>query len=99
MGNEPIVSNASSDRHRSLAAFFFPSSVGFTGSSDSFTIDDLDAQGAETWDNTSFKNQNAIEADDAYIGSLETAGATGDIGAEYGNTIPDPITGEEPTQD
>ena len=82
MENEPIVSNASSDRHRSLAAFFFPSSVGFTGSSDSFTIDDLDAQGAETWDNTSFKNQNAIEADDAYIGSLETAGATGDIGAE-----------------
>ena len=27
MGNEPIVSHASSDRHRSLAAFFCPASV------------------------------------------------------------------------
>ena len=67
-------------------------SGGFTGSSESFTIDDLDAQGTETWDNTSFKNQNAIEADDAYIGSLETAVAPSDIGGESGNTT-DPMTG------
>ena len=73
-------------------------SGGFAGSSDSFTMDDLDAQGAETWDNTSFKNQNAIEAEDAYIGSLETTVAAGDIGADSGNNT-DPMTGEELNQE
>ena len=73
-------------------------SGGFTGSSDSFTINHLDAQGTETWDNTSFKNQNAIEAEDAYIGSLETAVAPSDIGAESGNTT-DPMTGANNTDD
>ena len=61
-------------------------------------MDDLDAQGAETWDNTSFKNQNAIEAEDAYIGSLETTVAAGDIGADSGNNT-DPMTGEELNQE
>ena len=73
-------------------------SGGFTGSSNTFTLQDLDTQGAETWDNDSFKNQNAIEAEDAYIGSLETTVAAGDIGADSGNNT-DPMTGEELNQE
>ena len=69
-------------------------SGGFTGSSDTFTMGHLDAQGAETWDNASFKNQNAIEAEDAYIGSLETTAAAGVIGADGNTTANDnDITG------
>ena len=67
-------------------------SGGFTGSSDTFTMQDLEAQGAADWDNAAFLAQNAIEANDAYIGSLETAVAAGDIGADSGNT-PDPVAG------
>ena len=68
-------------------------SGGFTGSSETFSMEQLDAQGAETWDNTSFKNQNAIEAEAGYIGSLETTVASGDIGADSGNNNSDPVTG------
>ena len=47
---------------------------------------DLDSQGASsTWDNASFKDQNATEAAPDYIGSLESPSATGVIGAD-GNT-------------
>ena len=47
---------------------------------------DLDNQGERsTWDNASFKDQNATEAAPDYIGSLESPSATGVIGAD-GNT-------------
>ena len=47
---------------------------------------DLDNQGqSSTWDNDSFKDQNATEAAPDYIGSLESPSATGVIGAD-GNT-------------
>ena len=47
---------------------------------------DLDNQGeSSTWDNASFKDQNATEAAPDYIGSLESPSATGVIGAD-GNT-------------
>ena len=47
---------------------------------------DLDSQGtSSTWDNASFKDQNATEAAPDYIGSLESPSATGVIGAD-GNT-------------
>ena len=67
-------------------------SGGFTGSSETFSMEQLDAQGSETWDNTSFKNQNAIEAEAGYIGSLETTVASGDIGGDSGNNT-DPVSG------
>ena len=66
---------------------------GFTGSSDTFTLSHLDAQGSATWDNSSFKAQNVIEADAGYIGSLETTAAPGDIGGDSGNGTNDQMTG------
>ena len=60
---------------------------------------ELDSQGENsTWDNDSFKDQNAIEAEDAYIGSLETAVAPSNIGGDSGNTT-DPMTGATNTDD
>ena len=58
---------------------------GFTGS-DSLDWESLDQQGSITWDNTSFKDQNALEADPNFVGSLETV-ASGNLatGAD-GNT-------------
>ena len=56
-------------------------SQGFTGSSEELTWESLDAQGGATWDNSSFKAQNAIEAENDYIGSLETTAQTSVIGA------------------
>ena len=58
---------------------------------------DLDAQGASsTWENDSFKNQNAIEAEDSYVGSLESPAAVGVIGADALTTANDnDITGTE----
>ncbi len=49
----------------------------FQGSADvSWT--DLDQQGtSSSWDNTSFKDQNAIEADSSYVGSLQEPGTSG----------------------
>ena len=69
-------------------------SGGFTGSSDSFSIDDLDAQGAESWDNTSFKNQNAIEAESDYVGSLEAPGTSGVIGSDGNQDGSNSLEGE-----
>ena len=58
---------------------------------------ELDSQGDNsTWDNSSFKDQNAIEAEDSYVGSLESPVAGGVIGAD-GNTTANnnDITGTE----
>ena len=61
----------------------------FQGSAD-VSWSDLDAQGSSsTWDNTSFKDQNSIEAEDAYVGSLESPAATGVIGADGNNSAND----------
>ena len=57
----------------------------FQGSAD-VSWSELDSQGtSSTWDNDSFKDQNATEAAPDYIGSLESPSATGVIGAD-GNT-------------
>lgn len=54
----------------------------FQGSA-SVSWSDLDSQGnISNWDNSSFKDQNAIEADSTYVGSLESPAATGVIGAD-----------------
>ena len=67
----------------------------FTGS-DSLDWGSLDSQAGATWDNSSFKQQNAIEAEDSYVGSLETTAATGDIGADGTNDVNNnDITGTE----
>ena len=58
----------------------------FQGSSD-VSWDELDSQGTDTtWDNDSFKSQNAIEAETDYVGSLESPTSIGVIGAD-GNDI------------
>ena len=68
----------------------------FQGSSD-VSWDELDDQGtSSTWDNDSFKDQNAIEAEDSYVGSLESPTAGGVIGADGNTTANDnDITGTE----
>ena len=49
---------------------------------------------SSTWDNDSFKDQNAIEAEDSYVGSLESPSASGVIGADGNTTANDnDITG------
>ena len=54
----------------------------FQGSSD-VSWDDLDSQGTNTtWDNDSFKDQNAVESEADYVGSLESPSSTGVIGAD-----------------
>ena len=71
----------------------------FQGSAD-VSWSELDGQGdSSTWDNDSFKDQNAIEADDAYVGSLETPVAAGNIGADSGSSTTDPMTGGELNQE
>ena len=57
----------------------------FTGSSDTLNWTSLAKQDGATWDNSSFTAQNAIEAQDSYIGSLEAPASTGVIGTD-GNT-------------
>ena len=65
----------------------------FQGSAD-VSWSELDTHGAMTWDNDSFKDQNAIEADSAYVGSLESPTAAGVIGADGNTTANDnDITG------
>ena len=68
----------------------------FQGSAD-VSWSDLDAQGSSSsWDNSSFKDQNSIEADASYVGSLESPAATGVIGADGNNSGNDnDITGTE----
>ena len=63
---------------------------------------ELDDQGQNsTWDNDSFKDQNAIEAEESYVGSLESPAETGVIGADGNATANDnDITGasfQDPT--
>ena len=69
---------------------------GFHGSGD-VSWSELDSQGDNsTWDNTSFKDQNAIEAEQSYVGSLESPVAAGVIGADGNTTANDnDITGSE----
>ena len=68
----------------------------FHGSSD-VSWDDLDSQGYNTtWDNDSFKDQNAVEAESDYVGSLESPSSTGVIGADGNSNANDnDITGTE----
>ena len=61
----------------------------FTGSAD-LSWEALDAQGASTtWNNSSFKDQNAVESDPSYVGSLESPSAIGVIGADGNSTSND----------
>jgi hypothetical protein len=54
----------------------------FQGSGE-ISWEELDGQGENSdWDNTSFKDQNAIEAENSYVGSLEGPGASGVVGSE-----------------
>ena len=54
----------------------------FQGSAD-VSWSELDSQGdSSTWENDSFKDQNAIEAESDYVGSLEAPGTTGVIGSD-----------------
>ncbi|WP_303536525.1 hypothetical protein [Synechococcus sp. YX-04-1] len=68
----------------------------FQGSAD-VSWSELDSQGtSSTWENDSFKDQNAIEAEDSYVGSLESPAAAGVIGADGNTTANDnDITGTE----
>ena len=68
----------------------------FQGSGD-VSWSELDSQGeSSTWDNDSFKDQNAIEAESDYVGSLESPTAAGVIGADGNTTANDnDITGTE----
>ena len=68
----------------------------FQGSAD-VSWSELDSQGASsTWENDSFKDQNVIEADSNYVGSLESPSAGGVIGADGNTTVNDnDITGTE----
>lgn len=66
----------------------------FQGSAD-ISWNQLDSQGeSSTWDNTSFKNQNAIEADSGYVGSLEAPGTYGVIGSDGNQDGPNSLDGE-----
>ena len=58
----------------------------FTGSGESLDWNTLDKPGDAEWNNTSFKEQNALEAQEGFVGSLETV-ASGNLatGAD-GNT-------------
>ena len=54
----------------------------FQGSED-VSWSELDSQSeSSTWDNDSFKDQNAIEAESDYVGSLEAPGTSGVIGSD-----------------
>ena len=68
----------------------------FQGSAD-VSWSELDNQGTNsTWENDSFKGQNAIEAESDYVGSLESLTAAGVIGADGNTTANDnDITGTE----
>jgi len=58
----------------------------FQGSAD-ISWNNLDIQGSEaSWDNSSFKEQNAIEASPMYAGSIEGASLSSAIGADGNNS-------------
>ncbi|WP_413358191.1 matrixin family metalloprotease [Prochlorococcus sp. MIT 1201] len=63
----------------------------FTGS-DQISWDQLDSQGLTgeaTWDNQAFKDQNAVEAGNDFVESLESPAAVGVIGADGNETAND----------
>ncbi len=77
----------------------------FTGS-DQISWDELDNQGTTgdaAWDNQAFKDQNAVEAGNDFVESLESPAAVGVIGADgnttandgdmQGTEFQDPLTG------
>ena len=77
----------------------------FTGS-DQISWEQLDNQGTTgeaTWDNQAFKDQNALEAGNDFVESLENPTAVGVIGADgnsdssdndiAGDYFQDPLTG------
>ena len=61
----------------------------FVGSSDKLNWTMLDNQGDTTWDNTSFKEQNSIEAETGFIQSLEAPTDAGMIGSESASAVQD----------
>ena len=69
----------------------------FTGSSDTLNWTSLAKQDGAELDNSSFTAQNAIEAQDSYIGSLDAPAST-TIGADTSSTSQDPVSGEETDQ-
>ena len=58
----------------------------FTGSGEALDWNTLDKQGDAEWTNTSFKEQNALEADADFVGSLETVAAGNLATGADGNT-------------
>ena len=63
----------------------------FLGSND-LSWEELDSQEGKTWDNTAFKEQNAFEAYNGFVGSLESdtsnvIGADGDTEANDGDML------------
>ena len=66
----------------------------FQGSAD-VSWSELDSQGeSSTWDNDSFKDQNAIEAESDYVGSLEAPGTSGVIGSDGNQDGSNSLDGE-----
>jgi hypothetical protein len=56
--------------------------MNFLGSGE-ISWEELDAQGENSdWDNSSFKDQNAIEAESSYVGSLEGPLGSGVVGSD-----------------
>ncbi|WP_413314203.1 hypothetical protein [Prochlorococcus sp. MIT 0703] len=63
----------------------------FTGS-DQISWDQLDNQGLTgeaAWDNQAFRDQNALEAGNDFVESLESSGTTGVIGGDGNETAND----------
>ena len=66
----------------------------FQGSAD-VSWSELDSQGeSSTWDNDSFKDQNAIEAESDYVGSLEAPGTSGVTGSDGNQDGSNSLDGE-----
>ena len=70
---------------------------GFLGSAE-LSWGELDLQGTSgelslSWDNSSFKDQNAVEAAADYVGSLQKPGAVGVIGADAVGGLEDSANG------
>ena len=66
----------------------------FQGSAD-LSWSELDSQGdSSTWENDSFKDQNAIEAESDYVGSLEAPGTSGVIGSDGNQDGSNSLEGE-----
>jgi len=70
------------DWGRSLHTGIEGSFLGSGSQTSHITWEQLDSQGTTTWNNTVFKDQNALEASASFIGSLESPLSTGVIGAD-----------------